>query len=167
MPHSLISFYFVGWGETVHLVRRPLNGLLYQPRVIDEYGAFGRMRTGRGNSSTRRKPAPAPLCPPQIPHDLTWYRTRAAAVGSWRLTALAMTRPRPTVLEPLQQYGLLATTELQTTTNIAQALEACPRRSTYGAVEVSTSRGTSVGEKSAEAVALTRCQQGQVRFLSE
>jgi hypothetical protein len=24
--------------------------------------------TGRGNRSTRRKPAPVPLCPPQIPH---------------------------------------------------------------------------------------------------
>jgi hypothetical protein len=29
------------------------------------------MRTGRGNRSTRRKPAPVPLCPPKIPHDLT------------------------------------------------------------------------------------------------
>jgi hypothetical protein len=29
------------------------------------------MRIDRGNRSTRRKPAPAPLCPPQIPHDLT------------------------------------------------------------------------------------------------
>jgi hypothetical protein len=28
------------------------------------------MRIGRGNRSTRRKPAPMPLCPPQIPHDL-------------------------------------------------------------------------------------------------
>jgi hypothetical protein len=28
-----------------------------------------------------------PLCPPQIPHNLTWVRTRAAAVGSRRLTA--------------------------------------------------------------------------------
>jgi hypothetical protein len=28
------------------------------------------------------KPAPAPLCPPQIPHHLTWDRTEAAAVGS-------------------------------------------------------------------------------------
>jgi hypothetical protein len=27
------------------------------------------MKTGRGNRSTRRKPTPAPLCPPQIP---TW-----------------------------------------------------------------------------------------------
>jgi hypothetical protein len=25
-----------------------------------------------GNQSTRRKPATLPLCPPQIPHDLTW-----------------------------------------------------------------------------------------------
>jgi hypothetical protein len=34
-----------------------------------------------------------PLCPPQIPHDLTRARTRAAAVGSRRLTAWAMARP--------------------------------------------------------------------------
>jgi hypothetical protein len=27
---------------------------------------------GRGNWSTRRKPAPVPLCPPQIPHYFTW-----------------------------------------------------------------------------------------------
>jgi hypothetical protein len=26
---------------------------------------------GRGNRSTRIKPAPVPLCRPQIPHDLT------------------------------------------------------------------------------------------------
>jgi hypothetical protein len=48
-------------------------GLLYQPRMIDDdYGAVGGMRIGRGNLSTRRKPAPVPLCPPQIPHDLAW-----------------------------------------------------------------------------------------------
>jgi hypothetical protein len=29
---------------------------------------FGGIKIGRGNRSTRRKPAPAPLCPPQIPH---------------------------------------------------------------------------------------------------
>jgi hypothetical protein len=64
-------------------------GLLYQPRMIDDYdyGAVGGMRIDRGNRSTRRKPAPVPLCPPQIPHDLTWDRTRAAAVRSQRLTA--------------------------------------------------------------------------------
>jgi hypothetical protein len=31
----------------------------------------GGMRIGRGNRSTRRKPATAPLCPLQITHDLT------------------------------------------------------------------------------------------------
>jgi hypothetical protein len=30
-------------------------------------GEFGGMKIGRGNRSTRRKPAPAPLCPSQIP----------------------------------------------------------------------------------------------------
>jgi hypothetical protein len=64
-------------------------GLLYQPRMIDDddYGVVGGIRIGRGNRNTRRKPAPEPLFPPQIPHDLTWDRTRAAAVGSRRLTA--------------------------------------------------------------------------------
>jgi hypothetical protein len=47
------------------------SGLLYKPQMIDEddCGAVGGMKIGRGNRSTRRKPAPAPLCPPQNPHD--------------------------------------------------------------------------------------------------
>jgi hypothetical protein len=45
------------------------------------------MRIGKGNRSNQRKPAPVPLCPPQIPHDLAWARTWAAAVGNRRLTA--------------------------------------------------------------------------------
>jgi hypothetical protein len=32
-----------------------------------EDGEFGGMKIGRGNPSTRRKPDPVPLCPPQIP----------------------------------------------------------------------------------------------------
>jgi hypothetical protein len=49
------------------------SGLLYQPQMIGEgdCGTTGGMKIGRGNRSTRRKPAPAPLCPPQIPHDQT------------------------------------------------------------------------------------------------
>jgi hypothetical protein len=42
--------------------------LLYQPRMIDDdddddddCGAVGGMRIGRGNRSTRRKPAPVPV----------------------------------------------------------------------------------------------------------
>jgi hypothetical protein len=58
-----------------------------------ENGEFGGMN-GRENRSTRRKPVQAPLCPPQIPLDQIRDRTRAAAVGSQRLTASAMARPR-------------------------------------------------------------------------
>jgi hypothetical protein len=72
----------------VHLVRRPLIGLLYQLRMIDDdCGAVGGMRIDRGNRSIGRKPIPVPLCPPQIPHDVTWARTPAATVGSRGLTA--------------------------------------------------------------------------------
>jgi hypothetical protein len=57
------------------------SGLLYQPRMIDdECGAVGGMRNGKGNRSTRRKPASLPLSSPRIPHDLTWDRTRPATV---------------------------------------------------------------------------------------
>jgi hypothetical protein len=47
------------------------TGLLYQPQMIDDgdCGAVGGMKIGKGNLSTRRIPVPAPLCPPQIPHD--------------------------------------------------------------------------------------------------
>jgi hypothetical protein len=57
-----------------------------------EDGEFGGMN-GRGNWSTRRKPAPTPLFPPQIPLDQTRDWTRAAKVGSQQLTASAMVRP--------------------------------------------------------------------------
>jgi hypothetical protein len=56
-------------------------------------GEFGGMKIGRGNRNTRRKPTPAPLCPPQIPLDQTRIWTRAAAVGSRRPAAWAMARP--------------------------------------------------------------------------
>jgi hypothetical protein len=38
---------------------------------VYEDGESGGMMIGRGNRSTRRKPAPVALCPPQIPHDVT------------------------------------------------------------------------------------------------
>jgi hypothetical protein len=41
----------------------------------DDCGAIGGVKIGRGNRSTRRKPAPAPLYPPQIPIDKTRART--------------------------------------------------------------------------------------------
>jgi hypothetical protein len=93
LQDKVLTFFlsFLGWGETVHLVCRPVTGLLYQPRMIDDKcRAVGKIRIGRGNWSTRRKPAPVPFCLPQIAHDLTW----AAAEGSRRLTAWGMKRPR-------------------------------------------------------------------------
>jgi hypothetical protein len=53
--------------------------ILPAPGDYDD-GEFGGMKIGRGNRSTRRKPAPAPLYPPQISLDQTRARTRSAAV---------------------------------------------------------------------------------------
>jgi hypothetical protein len=79
------------------------TGLLYQPQMIDDGGCgeSGGMKIDRGNRSTRRKPAPAPLCPQKIPHEQTRARTRTAAVGSQRLTAWAMARPNCLPVGPL------------------------------------------------------------------
>jgi hypothetical protein len=60
------------------------------PRDYDD-GEIGGM-IGKGNRSTLSKPAPVPLCPPHTPHAAR-TRTRTAAVGSQRLTALATARP--------------------------------------------------------------------------
>jgi hypothetical protein len=78
------THFFLGVSlDWVHLVRQPLFGLLYQPLMMvdDKRGAVGGM-AGTGNRRTRRKPAPVPLCPPQITHNLTWARTRATVAGS-------------------------------------------------------------------------------------
>jgi hypothetical protein len=54
-------------------------------------GEIGGM-IGRGNWSSRRKPVPVPLCPPQTPHAVR-TRTRATTVRSQWLTTWAMARP--------------------------------------------------------------------------
>jgi hypothetical protein len=57
--------------------------------IVPAPGDYGDEEIGgiivRGIRSTRRKPAPVPLCPLQTPHAAR-TRTRAAAVGSQRLT---------------------------------------------------------------------------------
>jgi hypothetical protein len=90
-----LRFFFISGVGQSPLGTAVTSGLLYKPQMIDkgDYGAIGGMKIGRGNRSTWRKPAPAPLCPPQIPHDQTRARTWAAAVGSQGLTALAMAWP--------------------------------------------------------------------------
>jgi hypothetical protein len=69
-----------------------LRLLFYRPVFFCEVRLSPLGTSATGNRSTRRKPAPVPLCPPQIPHDLTWARTRAAADRSRRLTDWAVTR---------------------------------------------------------------------------
>jgi hypothetical protein len=41
-------------------------------RMISESRAVGGMRIGRRNWSTQKKLALVPLCPHQVPHDLSW-----------------------------------------------------------------------------------------------
>jgi hypothetical protein len=85
----IIFFIIVSGVRLSPLGTAATTSLLYQLQMINDgdCGEIGGMKVGRGNRSTRRKPAPATLCPPQIPYDQTRTRTRAAAVGSQRLTA--------------------------------------------------------------------------------
>jgi hypothetical protein len=48
-------------------------------------GAVDGMSTGGGKRRTQRNPTPGVICRPQIAHDATWGRTKAAAVASRRL----------------------------------------------------------------------------------
>jgi hypothetical protein len=77
----------------VHSALLPPRGRPIVPAAGDyDDGEIGGMMIDRGNRSTRKKPAPVTLCPPQTPHAAR-MRTRAAAVGNQRLTACAAARP--------------------------------------------------------------------------
>jgi hypothetical protein len=70
-------------------------GLLCQPRVIVKMIVESRWNEDwQGKPKYSDKTCPSAICPPQIPHDQTRARTRAAAVGSQRLTAWATARPK-------------------------------------------------------------------------
>jgi hypothetical protein len=93
---SNINVFLLEWADGVQL--GPLGTAASNRPIVPtpgdyDDGEIGGMMVGRGNRSTRRKPAPVPLCLPQIPHAAR-TRTRAAAVGSQRLTAWAMARPK-------------------------------------------------------------------------
>jgi hypothetical protein len=92
--NCFLNWYSGGGGGGVQLgplgtaaTNRPI---VPAPGDYDD-GEIGGM-IGRGNRSTRRKPAPMPLCPPKTPHAAR-TRTLAAMVGSQRLTAWATARP--------------------------------------------------------------------------
>jgi hypothetical protein len=64
-------------------------------RIINECGAAGGMRIGRGNRCTQLETSPVvPLCPPQIPHGLTLDRTQFIAESNRRLTTGTTAQPR-------------------------------------------------------------------------
>jgi hypothetical protein len=60
-----LFFFLLGWGETVPLVHRSLIALLWQPQMTGEYEEYGTEIEKLGKTSV-------PLCPPQIPHHMTW-----------------------------------------------------------------------------------------------
>jgi hypothetical protein len=64
-------YYFFNWHSGgVESKLGPLDTSATEWPIVPapgDCGAIGGMKIGRGNRSTRRKPAPAPLCPPQIP----------------------------------------------------------------------------------------------------
>jgi hypothetical protein len=83
--HCLFVLFILGYLMTVSIKTIALD------RTIKECGAVCGMRIW--NQSTLRKPAWVPLCPLQIPHDLTWDWPQGAIVGSRWLTTWAMTWP--------------------------------------------------------------------------
>jgi hypothetical protein len=93
-PYNFFLIGIVGGGVQLGPLGTAATNRRIMP-VPGDYddGEIGGM-IGRGNQSTRRKPAPVPLYPPQTPHA-AWTRTRAAAGGNQRLTAWATARPIP------------------------------------------------------------------------
>jgi hypothetical protein len=61
-PFSFFIFFIISGVGLSPLGTASTSGLLYKPQMIDEddCGAIGGMKIGRGNRSTRGKPAPAP-----------------------------------------------------------------------------------------------------------
>jgi hypothetical protein len=72
LQYSLCLFRIVGGGVQTGSTRHVGHFWPIVPAPGEcEDGEFGGMKISRGNRSTRRKPAPTPLCPPQIPLDQT------------------------------------------------------------------------------------------------
>jgi hypothetical protein len=86
----LFFFNFFNWYSGGGVQLGPLGTAATNKPIVPapgdyDDGEIGGM-IGRGNRSTRRKPPPVSLCPP-LTLNAARTRTRAAAVGSQRLTA--------------------------------------------------------------------------------
>jgi hypothetical protein len=81
--HLTSSLYYVGFSFCYLMMLSVTRQYSVNDRMINENGAVGGTKIGRGNQSTWRKPASMPYYPPQIPHDLTWDQTWAAVGRNW------------------------------------------------------------------------------------
>jgi hypothetical protein len=93
----LSKFFLFGWGAEMNQVHYYCGHLLAcctSPRwwVVIVVEQLVEWMIGKGNRSTQRKHVPVPLCPPQIPHDLTQAGTQFAAVGSRPATPVVCDR---------------------------------------------------------------------------
>jgi hypothetical protein len=61
--NHFLYHYYSYWGKTESLGTAVTTGLLYQPQMIGDGGEIDGMKIARENQNTRRKSAPAPLCP--------------------------------------------------------------------------------------------------------
>jgi hypothetical protein len=98
-PHNLTIWTIVSFWGRVRVSPLGTSATVW-PLIPGPGDKWWWMWSSRSNENwqgkpkySEKKPASVPLCPPQIPHDLTLARTRAATVGSRRLTAWAMARP--------------------------------------------------------------------------
>jgi hypothetical protein len=78
------SFFFYYLATILSLKLCSVGG-----RMINEYGADGAKRIGKGIPGTRNEGAPVPFCVPPI-HDLSWDLTQVTAailMTEWRICA--------------------------------------------------------------------------------
>jgi hypothetical protein len=75
----------MGYGETKSIVTGATYSSIVPALESNDCEAISGMNMCRRNRSTRRKPAPLPLCPPQIPYELILARIRAVAARRRRL----------------------------------------------------------------------------------
>jgi hypothetical protein len=89
----ILCIYFFPWrwgGSSTQAWMPAYVSMVNIPQMIWVWRATVELYWQGKTEELGEKPVPVPLCPPQIPHGLTWARTRASAVRGRRLTTWAM-----------------------------------------------------------------------------
>jgi hypothetical protein len=101
----------------MHFSQSSVTSSLFGPNILLSTLFSNTLSLCKGNRNTRRKPIQVPLCPPQIPGNLTWARTRAPAVGSHRLrTSARINKQSSSKLGPV---GSKVTCSIATTAKVS------------------------------------------------